>query len=43
MNQLKAMASGAVLLLTAVPLTSYALTFDARGGYRSGSHAYETR
>lgn len=43
MNQLKAMASGAVLFLTALPLTSYALTFDARGGYRSGSHAYETR
>lgn len=30
-------------LFSAIPLTSYALTFDASGGYRSGSHAYETR
>lgn len=35
--------SVSLLFCSAIPLTSYALTFDARGGYRSGSHAYETR
>ncbi len=35
--------SGALLLCFSSPLISQAATLDVRGGYRSGSHAYETR
>ena len=31
------------LLIAATPLVSHALTFDVRGGYRAGSHSYESR
>ena len=35
--------SGVLLLCFSSPLISQAATLDVRGGYRSGSHAYETR
>lgn len=41
--KLAKIASLSSILLLTVPLTSHALTFDVRGGYRSGSHSYETR
>ncbi len=35
--------SSVLLLCFSSPLISQAATLDVRGGYRSGSHAYETR
>ncbi|EKF5927793.1 N-acetylneuraminic acid channel protein, partial [Escherichia coli] len=35
--------SGILLLCASFPVVSNAATLDIRGGYRSGSHAYETR
>ncbi|MCS2172088.1 hypothetical protein MUU46_17490 [Scandinavium sp. TWS1a] len=32
-----------IALLAAGPGSSYALTFDVRGGYKAGSHSYESR
>lgn len=35
--------TGSLLLSFSLPLISQAATLDVRSGYRSGSHAYETR
>lgn len=32
-----------VCVATGIPAAGHALTFDVRGGYRAGSHSYESR
>ncbi|HEH9428096.1 TPA: hypothetical protein SIA32_003354 [Aeromonas sobria] len=39
----KKIVIGSLLLCTSFPLISQAATLDMRGGYRTGSHVYETR
>lgn len=43
MKNRKLLTLSSLIILSTLPLTSQAFTFDMRGGYRSGSHAYETR
>lgn len=43
MKNSKLLYLSSLIILTSLPLASQAFTFDIRGGYRSGSHAYETR
>ena len=39
----KPIISAIALMIAAAPLVSHALSFDVRGGYKAGSHSYESR